>query len=88
VQNNKGATTTSKVNKAKDSVKSGTLRTRTYSFDHAQQVHYPSNPQQPGPIYLKVPSVEYLVCAMKEIAPKQTTLLTKHNHVEKEQILL
>ena len=25
----------------------------TYSFDHAQQVHYPSNPQQPGPIYLK-----------------------------------
>ena len=21
----------------------------SYSFDHAQQVHYPSNPQQPGP---------------------------------------
>ena len=24
-------------------------------FDHAQQVHYPSNPQQPGTIYFKVP---------------------------------
>ena len=23
------------------------------SFDHAQQVHYPSNPQQPGPAYFK-----------------------------------
>lgn len=22
-----------------------------YSFDHAQQVHYPSNPQQPGPLF-------------------------------------
>ena len=22
-----------------------------YSFDFAQQVHYPSNPLQPGPIY-------------------------------------
>jgi len=43
------------VNEAKDSVKSGTLQTRTYSFDHAQQVHYPSNPQQPGPVYFKVP---------------------------------
>ena len=27
----------------------------TYSFDHAQQVHYPSNPQQPGPLFLKTP---------------------------------
>jgi len=27
----------------------------SYSFDHAQQVHYPSNPQQPGPLYFKTP---------------------------------
>lgn len=26
-----------------------------YSFDFAQQVHYPANPMQPGPIYFKVP---------------------------------
>ena len=26
-----------------------------YSYDYAQQVHYPSNPQQPGPIYFKTP---------------------------------
>jgi hypothetical protein len=28
-----------------------------YSFDYAQQVHYPSNPLQPGPIYI-VPDTE------------------------------
>ena len=26
-----------------------------YSFDYAQQVHHPSNPMQPGPIYFKTP---------------------------------
>ena len=26
-----------------------------YSLDFAQQVHYPSNPMQPGPIYFKTP---------------------------------
>lgn len=26
-----------------------------YSFDFAQQVHYPCNPQQPGPIFFKTP---------------------------------
>ena len=26
-----------------------------YSYDYAQQVHYPTNPQQPGPIYFKTP---------------------------------
>ena len=31
------------------------LASLSYSFDHAQQVHYPSNPQQPGPIYFKTP---------------------------------
>ena len=28
--------------------------TMHYSFDYAQQVHIPSNPLQPGPIYFKV----------------------------------
>ena len=26
-----------------------------YSYDYAQEVHYPSNPQEPGPIYFKTP---------------------------------
>ena len=26
-----------------------------YSFDFAQQVHYPSDPQQPGPLYFLTP---------------------------------
>ena len=26
-----------------------------YSFDYAQQVHYPSNPLQPGPMYFLTP---------------------------------
>ena len=35
-----------------------------YSFDFAQQAHYPSNPiKQPGPIYFKTPkeNVAYLL---------------------------
>ena len=27
----------------------------SYSFDHAQQLHYPSKPLQPGPLYFKTP---------------------------------
>ena len=26
-----------------------------YSYDYAQQLHYPANPNQPGPIYFKTP---------------------------------
>jgi len=29
--------------------------TLSYSFDHAQQIHYPNSPQQPGPLYFKTP---------------------------------
>ena len=29
--------------------------TAHYSFDYAQQVHFPSNPLQPGPLYFLVP---------------------------------
>ncbi|RUS68705.1 hypothetical protein EGW08_023532 [Elysia chlorotica] len=37
-----------------------------YSFDFAQQVHYPSNPLQPGPIFFKLPgSVVCLEFAVK-----------------------
>ena len=29
--------------------------TLSYSFDHAQQIHYPSRPQNPGQLYFKTP---------------------------------
>ena len=31
------------------------LTSMHYSFDYAQQVHYPANPMQPGPIYFLTP---------------------------------
>ena len=35
-----------------------------YSFDYAQQIHYPSDPMQPGPMHFSVPrkSVLFDVC--------------------------
>lgn len=42
------------VQESKENVHKSTPTFCTYSFDHAQQVHYPSCPQQPGPIYFKV----------------------------------
>ena len=50
---------------------SGTMH---YSFDYAQQVHFPSNPMQPGPIYFKVPR-EYLT------SPEQACVLLKDGAV-------
>ena len=49
----------SKLTMEKITAQEGNLHANTitlsYSFDHAQQVHYPSNPQQPGPLYFKTP---------------------------------
>jgi len=37
-------------------IKSNTIAIKAhYSFDYAQQVHFPSNPMQPGPIYFLTP---------------------------------
>jgi hypothetical protein len=42
----------------------------SYSFDHAQQIHYPSNPLQPGPLFLKLQeNVGCLVYVLKGKAP-------------------
>ncbi len=46
-----------------------------YSFDFAQQVHYPSNPQQPGPIYfltLRKCGIFWICC---EEIPRQINYL-------------
>ena len=46
-----------------------------YSFDYAQQVHIPSNPMQPGPIYLKTPRKCGIFGVMCEGLPRQVNFL-------------
>ena len=46
-----------------------------YSFDMAQQVHYPSNPLQPGPIYFLTPRKCALFGVCCEAIPRQVTYL-------------
>ena len=45
--------------------------TINYSFDFAQQVHLPSNPMQPGPIYFLVPRKCGIFGVCCEGIPKQ-----------------
>jgi len=42
-----------------------------YSFDFAQQVHIPSNPMQPGPIYFKTPRKCAIFGVMCKAIPRQ-----------------
>ena len=44
-------------------------KTMHYSFDFAQQVHIPSNPMQPGPIYFKTPRKFSIFGVMCEAIP-------------------
>ena len=46
-----------------------------YSYDYAQQVHIPSNPQQPGPIYFKTPRKCGLFGVCCEGIPRQINYL-------------
>lgn len=46
-----------------------------YSFDYAQQVHIPSNPLQPGPIYFKAPRKCGIFGIMCEGVPRQVNYL-------------
>ena len=46
-----------------------------YSFDFAQQIHYPSDPLQPGPIYFKCPRKCGLFGVACEAFPKQVNFL-------------
>ena len=47
-----------------------------YSFDYAQQVHYPSDPLQPGPIYFLTPRKCTVFGVTCEALPRQTNFLT------------
>ena len=51
------------------------LTTMHYSFDFAQQVHIPSNPMQPGPIYFKTPRKCSIFGVMCEAIPRQVNYL-------------
>ena len=46
-----------------------------YSFDFAQQVHYPHNPFQPGPMYFKTARKCGIFGVCCEGIPRQTTYL-------------
>jgi len=46
-----------------------------YSFDFAQQVHIPSNPMQPGPIYFTTPRKCGIFGVMCEALPRQVNYL-------------
>ena len=48
--------------------------TMHYSFDYAQQVHFPSNPMQPGPIYFKTPRKCGIFGVMCEAVLRQVNL--------------
>lgn len=47
-----------------------------YSFDYAQQVHYPSDPLQPGPIYFLTPRKCTVFGVNCEALPRQVNFLT------------
>ena len=51
------------------------------SFDYAQQVHLPSNPQQPGPIYFLVPRKCGLFGVCCEGIPRQVNFLIDEAHL-------
>ena len=50
-------------------------KTMHYSFDYAQQVHIPSNPMQPGPIYFKTPRKCGIFGVTSEAVPRQVNFL-------------
>jgi hypothetical protein len=52
-----------------------------YSFDFAQQVHLPSNPLQPGPIYFLVPRKVGLFGVCCEGIPRQVNFLVDEAHL-------
>ena len=54
---------------------------RHYNFDYAQQVHLPSDPLQPGPIYFLVPRKVGLFGVCCEGVPRQVKFLTDEAHL-------
>lgn len=53
--------------------------TAHYSYDYAQQLHFPANPNQPGPIYFKTPRKYALFGVCCEGIPRQVNYLIDEN---------
>lgn len=53
--------------------------TAHYSYDYAQQLHYPANPYQPGPIYFKTARKCALFGVCCEAIPRQVNFLIDEN---------
>ena len=50
-----------------------------YSYDYAQQLHYPTDPRQPGPIYFKTPRKCGIFGVCCEAVPRQVNFLIDEN---------
>ena len=50
-----------------------------YSYDYAQQLHYPSDPNEPGPIYFKTPRKCAIFGVCCESIPRQVNFLIDKN---------
>ncbi len=48
----------------------------SYAFDYAQQVHFPSDPMQPGPVYFLTPRKCAIFGVNLEAIPRQVNFLT------------
>ena len=64
--------------KSRPCVLSGSVH---YSFDYAQQVHLPSNPLQPGPIYFLAPRKVGIFGVCCEGLPRQVNYLIDEAHM-------
>lgn len=63
------------IKETKENFKNGNTTSVHYSFDMAQQVHIPSKPLQPGPIYFLVPYKVGIFGVMCETNNKQVNYL-------------
>lgn len=63
------------IKQTRENLNNGDTSTVHYSFDMAQQVHIPSNPLQPGPIYFLVPFKVGIFGVMCETTKKQCNYL-------------
>jgi len=88
------------VQKARDTVKNNAIHelcpcdpcsqdiTMHYSFDYAQQVHYPSDPLQPGPMYFLTPRKCGLFGINCEAIPRQVNYLIDNGYASQKKRML
>lgn len=58
-----------------------------YSYDYAQQLHYPTDPRQPGPIYFKTPrKCAILECVVKLFQGRSTFLSMRTRLISRAEV--